>query len=141
VAGLLATVLGPLTLVAHPAAAAPSARQEMLALTNRSRAAHGVPRLKLNPRLSNMATRHSRSMASHGTLFHTANVPRELRHWHWSCWGENVGMTSGTLDELETAFMNSPVHRQNILNRRFEHVGIGVARVQDAYWVTVVFYG
>jgi uncharacterized protein YkwD len=137
----MATLLGPFTLVAQPASAATTARHEMLALTNRSRAAHGVPRLKLNPRLSNIATRHSRSMASQGTLFHTANVPRELRRWRWSIWGENVGMTSGTLTDLQDAFMNSPVHRQNILNRRFHHVGIGVARVDGAYWVTVVFYG
>ncbi|MDP9297018.1 MAG: CAP domain-containing protein [Actinomycetota bacterium] len=113
----------------------------MLALTNRSRAAHGVPRLKLNSHLSDVAKRHSRSMASQGTLFHTANVPHELRHYHWSTWGENVGMTSGTLGDLQDAFMKSPVHRENILNRKFTHVGIGVARAGGAYWVTVVFYG
>jgi uncharacterized protein YkwD len=50
-------------------------------------------------------------------------------------------MTSGSLSDLQDAFMNSTVHRQNILNRRFKHVGIGVARDGDAYWVTVVFYG
>ena len=50
-------------------------------------------------------------------------------------------MTTDTLPTLETAFMNSPVHRENILNRRFTHVGIGVAHVNGAYWVTVTFYG
>jgi len=126
---------------AEPALAASSPRQQMLALTNQSRANHGVPRLKLNTRLSKMATRHSRQMASQNTLFHTADVPSELRRWHWSVWGENVGMTTGTLPTLQDAFMNSRVHRENILNRRFTHVGIGVAHVNGGYWVTLTFYG
>jgi uncharacterized protein YkwD len=126
---------------AEPALATTTPREQMLALTNQSRADHGVPRLKLNARLSKMATRHSRQMAQQKTLFHTGNIPRELRHWHWSVWGENVGMTTDTLPTLEDAFMNSPVHRENILNRRFTHVGIGIARVNGAYWVTLTFYG
>ncbi len=133
---------GSISLVgAGPALATTTPRQQMLALTNQSRADHGVPKLKLNTRLSKMATRHSRQMAQQKTLFHTGNVPRELRHWHWSVWGENVGMTTDTLPTLEEAFMNSPVHRENILNRRFTHVGIGIARVNGASWVTVTFYG
>jgi len=133
---------GSVSLVgAEPALATTTPRQQMLALTNQSRADHHVPRLKLNTRLSKMATRHSRQMAQQNTLFHTANIPGELRHWHWSVWGENVGMTTDTLPTLETAFMNSPVHRENILNRRFTHVGIGVAHINGAYWVTVTFYG
>ncbi len=140
-AALVASVLGTVGLGAQPASAAPTLRQEMLTLTNKSRTDHGVRRLKLNPRLSNMATRHSRQMASKGTLYHTANVAHELRSWHWTTWGENVGMTSGTLAGLQDAFMKSPVHRTNILNGKFRHVGIGVARDGDAYWVTLTFYG
>jgi uncharacterized protein YkwD len=143
VAAILSCALaGSVSLAAaEPALAATTPRQQMLALTNRSRVNHGVPRLKLNTRLSKMATRHSRQMASQNTLFHTANVPSELRHWHWSVWGENVGMTTETLPTLQDAFMNSPVHRENVLNKRFTHVGIGVAHVNGAYWVTVTFYG
>jgi uncharacterized protein YkwD len=142
-AGIVSCALaGSLSVAAaEPALAATSPRQEMLALTNQSRAHHGISRLKLNTRLSRMATRHSRQMASENTLFHTGNVPRELHHWHWSTWGENVGMTTDTLPTLQDAFMNSPVHRENILNRRFTHVGIGVAHVNGAYWVTLTFYG
>ncbi|MFL5767185.1 MAG: CAP domain-containing protein [Actinomycetota bacterium] len=126
---------------AEPALAATTPRQQMLSLTNQSRSDHGVRRLKLNTRLSKMAARHSRQMAQESSLFHTGNIPGELRHWHWSVWGENVGMTTDTLPTLEDAFMNSPVHRENILNKRFTHVGIGVAHVNGAYWVTVTFYG
>jgi uncharacterized protein YkwD len=140
---LIGTVLGTLFLgAAEPAlAASTGARQQMFSLTNKSRADHGVRRLKLNSRLSNIATRHSRKMAAKGRLFHTANVPHKLRRWRWTTWGENVGMTSGTLAVLQDAFMHSPVHRANILNRKFRHVGVGVAHVGDAFWVTLVFYG
>ena len=139
---LACAVAGSLLLAgAQPALATTTPRGQMLSLTNQSRADHHVPRLKLNTRLSKMATRHSRQMAQQNTLFHTANIPAELRHWHWSVWGENVGMTTDTLPTLEDAFMNSPVHRENILNKRFTHVGIGVAHINGAYWVTVTFYG
>ena len=143
VAAFLSCALaGSLSLVgAEPALASTTPRQQMLSLTNQSRVDHGARRLKLNTRLSKMAARHSRQMAAKSSLFHTENIPRELRHWKWSVWGENVGMTTDSLPALEQAFMNSPVHRQNILNRRFTHVGIGVAHVNGAYWVTVTFYG
>src|SRR5205085_2688002 len=141
-ASLACAIFGSLSLgLAEPALATTTPRQTMFSLTNQSRTSHGVRRLKLNSRLSNMATRHSRQMANQGTLFHTANVPREIRHWNWSVWGENIGMTSDSLPVIEDAFMNSPVHRDNILNGRFSHVGVGVARVNGAYWVTVIFYG
>src|SRR5205085_4939125 len=77
-AALACVVLGSVSLgLAEPALATATPRQQMFALTNQSRTQHGVQRLKLNSRLSNMATRHSRQMANQGTLFHTANVPRE----------------------------------------------------------------
>jgi uncharacterized protein YkwD len=146
-AGLLAVgLVGGLLLatspvVATPASAATAPRLQMRWLTNHSRVENGVRRLRLNPRLCRIATEHSRAMAREGSLFHTRNVPRELRPWRWSRWGENVGMTNTSLATLEWAFMNSVDHRRNILDRRFDHVGIGVAHVGGTYWVTVVFYG
>jgi uncharacterized protein YkwD len=139
---LVAAVLGSVSFVAvEPASAASTARSQMLGLTNKSRVSHGVRKLKLNPRLSRVAARHSRAMASKKSLFHSTNIPHVLRSVRWSSWGENVGMTTGDLEGLQGAFMRSLMHRKNILNRRFTHVGIGVAKANGTYWVTLIFYG
>ena len=51
--------------------------------------------------------------------------------WHAgansSTWGENVGFTSGDVDDLQRAFMNSPSHRSNLLDRDFDRVAVGAA--------------
>jgi uncharacterized protein YkwD len=37
--------------------------------------------------------------------------------------------------------MSSRLHRENLLSRRFTHVGLGIVRRHDTYWVTAIFYG
>ena len=110
--------------------------------TNETRLYHHVRRLDLHERLSDLARKHSLKMAHTGDLFHTANPSSYyLRGIRWSTWGENVGVTGGTVRDLQKAFMHSPPHRANILNRGFRHVAIGAVRVDGALWVTVFFYG
>ena len=123
------------------ASAAPSSRPEMRRLTNGSRLSHHRLGLKLNARLSRLALRHSREMARAGELFHSDNIPRALRPYRWSAWGENVGFTSQSLPVLERMFMHSRPHKENILNRRFAKVGVGVVHRRGVYWVTLIFYG
>ncbi len=139
---LLALALATTSFPASPtASAATRPALQVRWLTNHSRLEHGLERLHLNPRLSRIAARHTRSMAARGVLFHSGNVPHLLRAWRWSRWGENVGMTNSPLSALQWAFMNSPEHRRNILGRRFARVGIGVAQADGVSWVTVIFYG
>jgi uncharacterized protein YkwD len=47
----------------------------------------------------------------------------------------------GSLDSLESAFMQSKEHRKNILRPQFDHAAIGVVHGGDTLWVTVIFYG
>jgi uncharacterized protein YkwD len=117
-------------------------RGQMLDLTNQSRRSHGEHALRLDHRVSHKVKRHSRQMARHEALFHTANVPRYLRGRAYSWWGENVGYTyESDLGSLQRAFMNSPSHRRNVLNGAYDRVGIGVERHDGRVWVTLVFYG
>jgi uncharacterized protein YkwD len=110
--------------------------------TNESRLYHDVRRLDLNERLSDLARKHSLKMARENDLFHTSNPSSYyLRGIKWHTWGENVGVTGGTVRDLQKAFMHSPPHRANILNRDFRHVAIGAVRANGALWVTVFFYG
>ncbi len=81
-------------------------------------------------------------MAQKGYLFHTDSdaLIHALQRYDWSIGGENVGVGS-TLDRLQSAFMHSKEHRQNIMRKRFDHAAIGVVHSAGRLWVTVIFYG
>jgi len=60
--------------------------------------------------------------------------------------GENIyyrSMTelpNETQDQAETAFMNSPGHRANLLQPKFTKIGVGFYRCPSgAWWVTQMF--
>jgi uncharacterized protein YkwD len=138
---LLATLL-LLSLAPSTASAATPLEREMLRLTNASRVDRGVHRLRLDDVRSDKAHKHSATMARGGEIFHTHDpVDFYLRGVRWTKWGENVGRTEGDLDELQDAFMASPVHRSNILDDRFDKVAVGVVRRDGTAWVTLFFYG
>ena len=109
--------------------------------TNASRAGSHLAALKLNRAMSQVARRHSLAMAHAGKLFHTTDVSVYLDGIDWHAWGENVGYTPGDVAGLQQAFIDSPPHRENILNGAFQQVAIGAVRVDGTLWVTVFFYG
>jgi hypothetical protein len=75
-------------------------------------------------------------MASTGTLAHNPNLTGQVSNWRWV--GENVGY-GPSWSSVETAFMNSPAHRSNILDRDYTQIGIGVVVKNGRVWVTQVF--
>jgi uncharacterized protein YkwD len=133
-------------LVPHsPAGAATrtTERHEMLVRTNDSRSVFGRSRVAIDRHLSRIARDHSAWMASTGRFEHTAHpASTYLKGVDWTCWGENIALSSGSMRDVEKAFMHSPEHRANILDPCFRHVAIGVVRDGDGTaWVTVFFYG
>lgn len=139
---LLATALLATGIVTDPArvGASEPPRGEMFRLTNGDREAKDRRALDLNAELSRYAKRHSRAMAERGELFHTKDLGAKLAGLDWSIGGENVGV-GPDLPDLESAFMGSPPHRKNILERGFYDVAIGVVESGGSFWVTVIFYG
>jgi uncharacterized protein YkwD len=142
VAALAGLLLGALPSGAHGATtAARHPRHAMLRVTNASRYNHSLHRVWINRDMSRLAKRHSLAMANKNTLFHTSDpASYYLRGIKWNYWGENVGVTGGTVRDMESAFMASAPHRANILHTTFRHVAIGAVRVDDVLWVTVFFY-
>ena len=141
---LLATFLMAFTALAPSPANATTLtpRARMLRATNYSRLNNEVRRVGIHYRISKLARRHSVAMANRGSIFHTSNPSSfYLKGVSWSTWGENVGVTGGTIGGLQQAFMESPGHRANILNRAFHRVAVGTYRdARGLLWVTVFFY-
>jgi Cysteine-rich secretory protein family len=72
-------------------------------------------------------------LISHNPNLRTAvNAP-------WRKLGENVGCGDTDADALHEAFMNSPKHRENIMDPTFDSVGIGIVMAGDTMFVTEQF--
>lgn len=122
---------------------------------NRERAAHHVKALHWSVRLTSSSHSHNAQMVRYDTLSHQLGHESALgdRISHttfpWRMCGENVGWnsvrsTSGAL-ALQRMMYNEAApyngHRLNILNKRFDYVGIDV-RVDNAHhklWLTTDF--
>lgn len=127
-----------LVALAGPASALGRAERVALRAVNDARVRHGLDTLRATPRLSRYAERHARRMARAGEVFHSdMSFPKPAG---WRCAGENVGR-GRTILSVHRRFMRSPSHRDNILGRRFDRIGLGVVRSHGAIWEAQVFVG
>lgn len=141
-----ATVLGVFTIVAtlvpaQVAEAGPCYERSRLdtkavEATNQARRAAGLSSLRIDPQLSRVAELHSYWMQRKNELFHSNRLAWKVTNWIRL--GENVGFGQ-SISSLQAAFMNSPGHRQNILDPSFTYVGISVRPQGDRLWITVLF--
>jgi uncharacterized protein YkwD len=104
---------------------------------NESRKAYSIAPLGVDSAATTYAENWARKMASAGRISHS---PLSFSICPTcSMLGENVGVGTD-LAKLHDAFMASTAHRTNILNPKFDEVGIGVYKSADGrYWVTEVF--
>ncbi|MGD9806048.1 MAG: CAP domain-containing protein [Hyphomicrobiaceae bacterium] len=119
----------------QPAAAASTAgaTQRIVSLTNRERARHGLSALKVDGRCVSAISGHVADMARNGFLSHQGSDGRDpyQRYRKYSPssrgGGENVAYnTSGTAEAFMRQWLNSSIHRSNILNPRFKGIGVAV---------------
>jgi uncharacterized protein YkwD len=113
-------------------------RQAVLCALDRERAIRGVPRLVVNARLSLAAERHAVDMVRRQYFAHESPegrdvVDRLMRAGYistgWWMVGENLGWGTeefASPQRMTTAWMHSPAHRSNILDRRYRELGIAV---------------
>ncbi|NHC14338.1 CAP domain-containing protein [Motilibacter deserti] len=109
--------------------------KEVLADLNASRRAHGLAPLKARTDLNAYAAKHSKAMAGPGKLYHSSGLSTLC------CWarvGENVAYAGSAAQASETLYASAP-HRANILDRRFDEVGVAVVQSGGLVWVTEVF--
>src|SRR4051812_43218204 len=89
---------------------------DVAAMTNADRAASRLKGLSTSGDLQSLAQQRSDEMNRTGKLAHTTNLGSKVSGWKRV--GENVGR-GPALRDIETAFMNSPSHRENILDPGF----------------------
>jgi len=123
--------------LAEPAEAVTSHEQRMVTMINQARKARGFRALKLDGTLVYRARLHSKKMAAKGTIFHS-NLYKTVSGLDWRIAGENVGM-GPSMVSLHKAFMNSPPHRRNVLERRYRKLGVGVKWVDGTAFITIIF--
>ncbi|MFN2610324.1 MAG: CAP domain-containing protein [Actinomycetota bacterium] len=135
VAGILSiSVLIPLS----PAAGLTTESQRLLSLLNSARTQAGLPALQLDGAITSIAQGHAERMASSARLYHNPSYPNGA--CPCDSWGENVG-TGPTVDDIHRGFMSSSTHRNNILNRSYNLVGIGVAHWSQGIMAVEDFVG
>jgi uncharacterized protein YkwD len=131
-----------------PALTAEQLAERLLERTNSDRVRAQRKPLTADPRLAAIGLAHSQDMEAHNFIAHTSErtgtaVDRVARAGvRTPLVLENIGR-GYSVDEIHRGLMESPGHRENILNRDATHVGIGVVVAQEdqqsAYLVTEVF--
>jgi len=97
---------------------------------NSVRAANGVPPLRIGRALSRAARSHSVDMVRRGYFDHGPFVQRLRRFGVRAPYvGENLasGTTPLSAVAIVQMWIASPPHRQNLLDRSFRRIGVGVA--------------
>jgi uncharacterized protein YkwD len=113
---------------------------ELLTLVNTARAANGAgPLVGCGP-LAFAADAHNRDMAATGNFDHTGSdgsdpAVRAIRFgYNSAAVGENIAMGQSSALEVFIGWMNSPGHRQNILDPSYTHGGFATFA---GYWTQV----
>jgi len=109
--------------------------KKILDLTNEAREKEKKPPLKPNPVLFEVARAHSANMAKKGEMNHVLdgkNPAQRLKAagYDYSWTSENIasGDTDWPLSAVMKTWMESQIHRDNILSDKVTEIGIGIAK-------------
>jgi uncharacterized protein YkwD len=123
------------------------AEQKIFDMTNEARKKEKLPALKLSQILCEVARAHSANMAKQGKLSHELDgkkPPDRIKAaGYQAAWGgENVGASNDPKPEnaIFKMWMESPLHKANILKDKYTELGIGIAKDENGEtYITQVF--
>jgi uncharacterized protein YkwD len=115
---------------------------------NAQRASAGVAPLAVDPALTDIARGRSDDQVSRGYFSHVTPDGQTIFDIltadgvPWTAAGENLAESRGEdpVDAAITGFMQSPEHRDNVLNGEFHHVGVGAAQTADGITILSVVF-
>ena len=136
-AGAVTTTVATVAPTAAFADSSASMESQFVAKMNAARQSAGLRPYSVASDLTSVARQHSAQMASKQSLYHNPNLTSQVQNWQ--AVGENVG-EGPTVSDIHSAFMQSPEHKANILDRDFTQVGVGVTVDKNGIiWVTEDF--
>ncbi|MGW1676604.1 CAP domain-containing protein [Saccharopolyspora sp. NPDC002376] len=124
------------------AAKAPPVEQQLLDLTNNARAGAGCPPLRLNANLNEAAAEHSADMAHQNHFEHTGSDGSDpadrtqAAGYPGNYIGENIAAGYDSPTAVFQKWMETAVHRGNILDCEFTDLGVGHAEVPTSQYRT-----
>lgn len=107
-------------------------RNEIIAFTNKDRRLNNQSKLTENIKLTEAAIAKARALSDCNCFQH--NLPDGTTPWvfihtsgyNYEAAGENLAIGFRTSYDAEEAWMNSPGHKANILNKEFTEIGVGI---------------
>ena len=108
-------------------------KEEIVDQTNTFRKTLGLDELKENPILDLAAVQKLEDMKYNNYFAHTS--PGGISPWHWidvnkynySYAGENLAIGFITAKDTVNAWVNSPTHKANLTNSKYQEIGVAVA--------------
>jgi uncharacterized protein YkwD len=139
-AALAAAIIGPAAAVLPTSAvaapgcavdAAPAAEASITAMTNATRGSRGLVKLRRDDFIGDAARSWSARMGRTGAFEHSTLSWRRGRNA-----GENIAQAPSAGSAYQ-GLLDSPPHRENILERAWRFVGIGAVRCDGTLFVTM----
>jgi uncharacterized protein YkwD len=157
IAVLLAALFTPALAPAASTGDLEQLRRHALSLVNRARQQEGLPPLTLDAKANMAAQAHAEDMLLHGYYSHTSLSGDTVRDRYirsggskWRLAAENIARCqsctpppiTASIDSLQEGWMQSPLHRANILRRGVSDFGFGIAvNAQRGLYAVQVFTG
>lgn len=141
IAGISMVVVSPATITEASAITTGT----VINLANDARVAGGLSELKPNSLLSSAAQSKANDMLARQYFAH--NTPTGETPWtfikasgySYVTAGENLAIDFTEAESVQTAWMNSPGHKANIMNKAFQEIGIGIAKgMYNGHETTIV---
>jgi uncharacterized protein YkwD len=127
-----------------------ASERELIALTNRSRASAGLRSLRVDSTLTSVARWRSKDMIDRDYFSHDipgyGSVFKKLdsKGYCYRLAGENIGWNTYPDDQATAAihqmFMDSAGHRENILGKAWEVIGVGAYKGADGKKMWTVLF-
>lgn len=110
---------------------------QIIALTNQFRQQNGLPPVSFNSRLTSAAQTHTQNMALQDFVSHTgadgssSGQRVSATGYSWSVVAENIAAGYLTAADVVKGWIDSPGHRENLLNRDVTEIGVGYYFLPD----------
>jgi hypothetical protein len=119
--------------------------ENIISLTNETRSSLRLPVLGIDERLMQAAQAKANDMFTNQYFAHTS--PDGTTPWYWfqtygytyRSAGENLAAHFTQAEDVSSAWMASPSHRDNIVSDRYNEIGVGIAQgTYEGYETTFV---